>query len=156
MAVDLAIDEAASRLGYDKVKLEQRQAIRGIIEGNDVFVALPTGYGKSLCYALLPLVFDLYYRRPPSTSIVICISPLVSLMQDQREKFSPRGLTVDYVGSSDEGAHERIKQGMCQLVYVSPEALLCCLHWRELLRTELWQKNLVALVVDEAHCVQKW
>lgn len=77
-------------------------------------------------------------------------------MQDQREKFSPRGLTVDYGGSSDEGAHERIKQGMCQLVYVSPEALLCCLHWRELLRTELWQKNLVALVVDEAHCVQKW
>ena len=40
-------------------------------------------------------------------------------MQDQREKFSARGLTVDYVGSSVEGAHERIRRGMCQLVYVS-------------------------------------
>ena len=129
-SVDSAIDEAASKLGYSHVKPEQREAIRALASGQDVFVALPTGYGKSVCYALLPLVFDKLYSLPPSTSIVLCICPLLALMQDQREKFSARGLTVDYVGSSVEGAHERIRRGMCQFVYVSPEALLCNLQWR--------------------------
>ena len=49
---------AARKLGYGEVKSEQSRVIREIVAGNDVFVALPTGYGKSLCYALLPLVFD--------------------------------------------------------------------------------------------------
>lgn len=155
MDVDVAIGKAATQLGYVEVREEQREAIRGILE-KDVFVALPTGYGKSLCYALLPAVFDMVYGRPPNTSIVLCVSPLRSLMLDQTKQFSAKGLSVDYVGSSEEQAHERIRQGLCQLVYMSPETLLCNLHWRELLRTEVWQRNLVTLVVDEAHCIPKW
>ena len=68
------------------------------------------------------------------------MSPLVALMQDQKEKFAPRGLTVEYVGASDDSSHERITQGLCQLVYMSPESLICNLHWRELLKTELSKK----------------
>ena len=52
MDVDSAIVQAARKLGYGDVKSEQSRVIREIVAGNDVFVALPTGYGKSLCYAL--------------------------------------------------------------------------------------------------------
>lgn len=155
MDVDTAITEAAKKLGYQEVKSEQRDVIRQFVSGRDVFVSLPTGFGKSLCYVLLPLVsfYDAVRGRPQS--IVLCISPLVSLMVNQKEKFASKGLAVEYVGSGVE-AHDRIMQGQCQLVYISPEALLCNLYWREILRSEVWQLNLVALVVDEAHCVQKW
>ena len=53
-----------------------------------MFVALPTGYGKSLCYALLPIVFDFVRGRPLNSSIVLCVSPLISLMVDQKEQYS--------------------------------------------------------------------
>ena len=55
--LDSAIDAAAARLGYEEVKPEQREAVRGLVNGRDVFVALPTGFGKSLCYAICGLWF---------------------------------------------------------------------------------------------------
>ena len=60
------IEEVAAMLGYHSLKEEQKKAVKAFIEGKDVFVSLPTG---SLCYALLPLVFDtdripLYARNP--------------------------------------------------------------------------------------------
>ena len=57
--LDQIIDEAASSAGYSSVKTEQRNALKAFAKGRDVFVSLPTGHGKSLCYALLPAVFDL-------------------------------------------------------------------------------------------------
>ena len=62
MDVDSAIVEAARKLGYDDVKSEQRRVIREITAGNDVFVALPTGYGKSLCYALCLTTSEIDHR----------------------------------------------------------------------------------------------
>ncbi len=53
------IRKTAHSLGYSNLKKEQEEAIQGFISGSDVFVSLPTGYGKSLCFALLPIVFDL-------------------------------------------------------------------------------------------------
>ena len=46
--------------------------------------------------------------------------------------------------------------GDFQLVYMSPESLLCVLQWREMFRSKIYQKNLVAAIVDEVHCVEKW
>ena len=56
----------------------------------------------------------------------------------------------------DGASLDRLKKGECQLIYITPEAVICNPYWRELLRTDAYQKNLVALVVDEAHCVKKW
>ena len=72
---------AARRLGYQNFKPEQMEVVLGFISGRDVFVSLPTGYGKSLCYACLPWTFDIIGNGEPS--IVLVISPLLSLMQDQ-------------------------------------------------------------------------
>ena len=56
-------------------------AVLSFLKGSDVFVSLPTGSGKSLCFALLPFVFDELYGR--NGSIAIVVSPLISLMKDQ-------------------------------------------------------------------------
>ena len=124
--VSLAIDNAAARLGYHSIKRKQRTAIETFVaDGKDVFVSLPTSYGKSLCYTLLPWVFDELLRKENS-SIVLCLSPLTSLMIDQREKFTANGLTAEFVGGvqDDPGVLEKIRKGCYQLVYISPESLL--------------------------------
>ena len=93
--MDAAIHFAAHKVGLGALKPKQVEAFAS---GSDVFVSLPTGYGKSFCYVLLPLVFDQLLGR--SGSIVLCISPLTSLMMEQRSKFSKLGLCCEYVGCS--------------------------------------------------------
>ena len=58
MDVREIIVESGKKLGFDKLKDKQIEAVRHFIEGKDVFVSLPTGYGKSIIYALLPFAFD--------------------------------------------------------------------------------------------------
>ena len=60
------------------LKPKQIEAIQSFVSGNDVFCCLPTGYGKSMCYLLLPCVFDRSKSRDPGTFIVLCMSPLVT------------------------------------------------------------------------------
>ena len=60
MDMKTAISESAKDLGYDKLKEKQEEAVTLFIQGNDTFVSLPTGYGKSIIYAILPGAFDKY------------------------------------------------------------------------------------------------
>ena len=64
------------------MKPKQLEAVREFVSGKDVFVSLPTGGGKSLCYAVLPAVFDILHQRSTSTSMIIVVSPLIALMKD--------------------------------------------------------------------------
>ena len=78
-AVREAAIAASWTMGYEGMKSEQLQIVESFVTGHDVSVrVLPTGYGKSLCYACLPLVF-----KPSGFSIVLVVSPLVALMKDQ-------------------------------------------------------------------------
>ena len=81
-AIHAAADRAVQQLGYQSIKSEQLRVVVGVVEGRDVFAVLPTGYGKSLCYACLPLVFD---QLQPSgdASIVLVVTPLTAIMEDQ-------------------------------------------------------------------------
>ena len=56
--IEKLVVESAKRLGYEELKPLQKQAILGLLAGKDVFAVLPTGYGKSLCYACLPWIFE--------------------------------------------------------------------------------------------------
>ena len=57
-AMEEVLAYAATKLGYESLKMELKEAIKAFVEGNDVFVSLPTGFEKSLCFALLPYVLD--------------------------------------------------------------------------------------------------
>ncbi len=72
----------AKQLGYDKLKGLQVEVILSFLTGKDVFAILPTGYGKSLCFAILPLLLDHLFNFP-LPSIVIVVTPLIAIMEDQ-------------------------------------------------------------------------
>ena len=77
--VKRAIQSAGERMGHAKVKDEQFRIIEDVVRGRDTFVSLPTGYGKSLSYGVLPWVFDELSRNSTKRSIVIVVSPLIRL-----------------------------------------------------------------------------
>ena len=72
----------AAEAGYNNLKQEQVQAVVEFIRGRDVFVSLPTGYGKSLIYGSLPEVIKRVQGQPQKTSIALVISPLLALLLD--------------------------------------------------------------------------
>ena len=78
------------------LKPKQEEALTHLYDGQDVFVWFPTGYGKSLCYQLLPFMFDFKLKRTSSPrverSVVVVLSPLVSLMVDQVSGLQKRGV----------------------------------------------------------------
>jgi ATP-dependent DNA helicase RecQ len=88
-------------LGYPTPKEEQVQVVEQFLLGRDVFVSLPTGGGKSLCYGCLPIVFDTL-RQVKQQSIVLVISPLNALMEDQVGRFSERGLKAAQLSTKDD------------------------------------------------------
>lgn len=93
-SVDSSIAYAVQKLGYDRATPAQSIAIHQFLLGQDVFVSLPTGEGKSLCYASLPSAFDWLKDNYVPTSerlfhlIVLVVCPLTALMKDQVENFS--------------------------------------------------------------------
>jgi len=91
-------------------------------------------------------------------SIAVVVTPLISLMIDQKEKFSQKGLRVEFVGEAqeDDDAIARVLNGDIQLVYIHPESLLLNRRYRGMLTTVPYQERLKALIVDEAHCVKLW
>ena len=102
-----------------------------------MFVGLPTGSGKSLCFAALPVVFDecraLSSRVKQGRSIVITVSPLSALMQDQVSTFQNRGLKCAHLGQDSSASKAAVVAGDYQLVYLSPENLLQDTEIRDML-----------------------
>ena len=76
-----AIRAAACRIGYLKLTPQQEEATVAFVSGQDVFVSLPTGSGKTVCFAVLPFAFDILLGEQGCTAIVV--SPLMALMRDQ-------------------------------------------------------------------------
>ena len=89
---------------------------------------------------------------------MVVITPLISLMIDQKDKFSKTGISTEFVGEAeeDDAAVVAVVMGDIQLVYISPEIPLCNLRFRNMLLSENYKRKLRPLVVDEAHCVKLW
>ena len=130
-AIDKVLHEAVVELGYLSLKEKQKQAIIAFLQGRDVFVVFPMGFGKSLCYACLPCAFDRLLRR--ATSIVIVISPLIALMEDQVKSFSSRGIRSVKAGNCSDETRQKFIHGEYQIVFISPESLLSSQRWRKML-----------------------
>ena len=147
------------------LKDEQELAIWHLYEGY-VFLWLPTGFGKSICFECLPFLFDVKLGRKEDTcscSVVLVISPLVSLMSDQVSSLRKRGVAAAILSSHgicDKSflANDKDLQTplMFSLLFASPEAVIGATRWRERLMNYPLNDRIVALTIDEAHCVSKW
>ncbi|KAL5500654.1 hypothetical protein EMCRGX_G012248 [Ephydatia muelleri] len=155
--IEESILHAARRLGYHDLREHQLHAAKKFLQGNDVFVSLPTGSGKSLIYAVLPFAFD--HLRGSEGSIVVVVSPLLSLMKDQVTALCVRGLRAACItgeASSDQQLQASVMNGEFQLLLIGPELLLLHPLWRAMVRVPVYIEKLVAFAIDEAHCIAQW
>ena len=83
------------------------------------------------------------------------MSPLTALIMDQRNKFTVCGKPTEFIGEL-QLALEGTKKGNIKLLFMIPESLLRNSQWREMLLSPIYQRKLVALAVDEAHCIVQW
>ena len=136
--------------GFDKFKGDQERIIQNLLDGNDTFVLMPTGGGKSLCYQLPSLLME-------GTAIVI--SPLIALMKNQVDvisNLSEHEGTAHYLNSSlNKAAIDQVKAdiqaGITKLLYVAPESLT-----KEENVEFLKTVKISFYAVDEAHCISEW
>ncbi|CAM4428878.1 MAG: ATP-dependent DNA helicase RecQ [Legionellaceae bacterium] len=133
--------------GYRNFRFEQSVIIESLIAGNDNFVLMPTGSGKSLCYQIPALIRQ---------GVAIVISPLISLMQDQVSALKVNGVKAAFYNSSLD--FEAAKNVLFQLhnhsldlLYISPERLLNP-RFIERLKTI----KIALFAIDEAHCISQW
>jgi ATP-dependent DNA helicase RecQ len=142
-------DVARDRFGV-ALKPAQEAAVAAVLGGRDALVILPTGYGKSLCYALPASIL---HERGEGTTLVV--SPLVALMDDQVRALRARGVSaVALHRSLDPDARrdaDAALSGGPALVFVSPERLQSTSFVRRLARLPV-----ARIAVDEAHCVAEW
>jgi ATP-dependent DNA helicase RecQ len=132
--------------GYDSFKPLQKEAVEAALAGKDCLIVLPTGGGKSLCYQLPAAM---------GRGLVLVVSPLIALMDDQVAGAREVGLAADALHSNLEADHRgeanrRLAAGSTELLYVSPERLLAGDVFEDI------AARLVLIAVDEAHCVSHW
>jgi len=136
--------------GFDSFKGMQEQVISTILKGNDCFVIMPTGAGKSLCYQLPALI---------SNGTAVIISPLIALMKNQVDAirgFGENDSIAHFLNSSlTKTQTERVKrdvsEGRTKMLYVAPETLK-----KDETIDFLRSVKLSFVAVDEAHCISEW
>ncbi|MGQ1908776.1 DNA helicase RecQ [Marinifilum sp. RC60d5] len=136
--------------GFENFKGSQESVIQNILDGNDTFVLMPTGGGKSLCYQLPSMILE-------GTAIVI--SPLIALMKNQVDamrNFGEDDGVAHFLNSSlSKSATLKVKEdvieGRTKLLYVAPESLT-----KESNIEFLKQVKISFYAVDEAHCISEW
>ncbi|WOL12153.1 ATP-dependent DNA helicase Q-like 3 isoform X2 [Canna indica] len=139
--------------GYSGFRGKQLEAINAVLSGRDCFCLMPTGGGKSMCYQI-PAV-----AKP---GIVLVISPLIALMENQVQILRKKGIPAEFLSSTlavndRQKIHEDLNSGKpsVRLLYVTPE-LVATVGFTAKLK-KLYDRGLLSLVaVDEAHCISSW
>jgi len=136
------------KLGITTLKKEQKQIINAVLSGKDTLCILPTGFGKSLCYVLPHMLM----KRN-----VVIVSPLVSLIRDQEQKymnvcntFVIQGNRIAFNGENGIDVSDDIQKGKkTALIFITPEKLLYKKNWISSL-------DILTIAIDECHCITEW
>ena len=148
---ELSIKEGLQKFfGFDSFKGDQETIIKGLLEGKNTFVIMPTGGGKSMCYQLPALM---------SEGTAIVVSPLIALMKNQVDSIrqvSEDDSVAHFLNSSlNKSDSTRVKQdvidGKTKLLYVAPESLT-----KEENIDFLKKIKISFFAIDEAHCISEW
>lgn len=133
--------------GYRSFYPLQEEIIKSVLDHNDVFVLMPTGGGKSLCYQLPALLFD---------GLTIVISPLIALMKDQVDGLIADGISATFINSSlnyreIDTRKQDLTNNTVKILYIAPERLLMpeFLQFLQRLKVSLF-------AIDESHCISEW
>lgn len=146
-----SLQEALQKyFGFDQFKGQQSDIIQSVLQGEDTFVIMPTGGGKSLCYQLPALMME-------GTALVI--SPLIALMKNQVDSIRGHSQNDDiahFLNSSLTKAQMKavkqdIADGKTKLLFIAPETLT-----KEENISFFQQSNISFVAVDEAHCISEW
>ena len=139
--------------GISSLKSEQEDCILALLDRKDVFGILPTGFGKSLIFQLLPRVIKEAWGIERAT--VVVVTPLVSIMKDQVRDLNERGVKA-FALLGEESENEVLDNvHSAEIVYASPETWLSE-RWLKELKDGQLGKQIVALVIDEVHSVTLW
>ena len=138
--------------GYDSFRPGQQSIIESVLQNQDLMVIMPTGGGKSLCFQLPALL------KP---GLMVVVSPLIALMQDQVQQLEDNGIAATFLNSSLNLAEMRARShllldGHIKLLYVSPERLLSEDFLTNFLPQVQQRVGISAFAIDEAHCVSEW
>ncbi len=140
--------EALQRyFGLSEFRPGQEDVVASVLSGRNTVVVMPTGAGKSLCYQLPATVLD---------GVTLVISPLISLMKDQVDALTVRGIPATFINSTLGDSERldrqrRLREGQFKLVYVAPERFRS-----EAFVSSLTEARLALFAVDEAHCISQW
>ena len=135
------------RFGFEGFRPGQERLIAGVLAGRDTLGVLPTGGGKTLCYQLPAFMLD---------GLVLVVSPLISLMQDQVDRARRLGLNAASLTSQDpksaqDECQRALAEGRLDLLFCSPERLEA-----PRLRRLLGASPVSLMTIDEAHCISEW
>jgi ATP-dependent DNA helicase RecQ len=140
-------DALEHHFGFTEFREPQAEIIAQIMAGADVFVLMPTGGGKSLCYQLPALLLE---------GVTVVVSPLIALMKDQVDALLTRGIPATFINSTLSLAEQKqrisaLKAGEFRLVYIAPERFRSAPFLQA-----LGEVSIALFAVDEAHCVSQW
>ena len=147
------------KFGFANFRFPQKEIIERVILGESLLALMPTGAGKSLTYQFLSTLCQTSAETEAAekfTEIVLVVSPLIALMQDQTQKAISFGIKATFINSSISAKEkqqrmQQIEKGKYQLLFVTPERFR---------KDEFWQClstiKIKLFVVDEAHCVSLW
>ncbi len=136
--------------GYSSFRKGQEDTIREVLKGTDALVVMPTGGGKTLCYAIPAII---------SKGVTIVVTPLLALMDDQVKRLKEQKMSVAYINSTMAEEKDNVLhcllQGSIKYVFITPEALLTS-QFQIIVKRMSEAGNLSRIIVDEAHCVDTW